>query len=184
MSWLRKSTVHLLSLVLLVSLLGLAVSTSTNLTLSSPQKVERLLDESKLYDSFASYATEQAQKSTGDRSAEATLQKNPAIKDTASTVFSPQLLKQLTDKVLESNYAWLKGETTQPNFVIDLSGAKQDFAQSVGQYVKDRLASLPPCTPIQLAQLPDPANIDYLTLDCRPPTGHGRYYRNPTTNRL
>jgi len=166
--WLRKGFVHLLALVLLLSLLGLAVSTGTNLALSKPSKVEKTLNDSGFYTNFAAYATQQAQKSASNEGADAALQQDPTIKDDASTVFSPQLLKQLTDAVLQGNYAWLQGKTAQPDFAVNLSNAKQDFAKRVGDYVQGRLETLPACTPQQLALLPETSQIDLLAVDCRP----------------
>jgi cation transport regulator ChaB len=166
--WLRKSFVHLLSLILLFSLVSLAVSVGTNLTLSEPTKLEKALDDSKFYDSFATYAAEQTQKIAGHDAAASVQLKDPAIKQAAANVFTPQFLKQTVAKILNSNYDWLKGKTDRPDFAVDLSGAKQVYAASVGGYVKDRLAGLPTCTPAQLAQLPAVANVDWLNIECRP----------------
>lgn len=168
MPWLRKSAVYLLSLVLLVSLIGLAVSTGANITLSKPSKVEQMLEQSRLYDNFASYASEQSQKSLGLDAAPGT-QPDTALKQAASSVFTPEFLKLQARKVIESNYAWLQGKTDKPDFAVDLTDAKQRFAQQAGGYVSDKVSALPACTPAQLAQLSQMAKIDWLNVSCRPP---------------
>jgi len=88
------------------------------------------------------------------------------VQDAAKTAFSRQLVEQSINSVIESNYAWLRGETDTPQFKIDLTDAKQSFAQEVGAYVTTHLASLPVCTNAQLAQM---QNVDPLSMTCRPP---------------
>jgi hypothetical protein len=53
--------------------------------------------------------------------------------------------------------------------VIDLTQAKQTFAQAVGQSARDRLASLPVCTAKQLKAMGANADIDAFSVTCRPP---------------
>jgi hypothetical protein len=171
MKWLRKSSVLFLSLLLFVSLVGTALSVSTNMAFSKPDKVEKWLEESGLYESFSAYITEQSLQEAGSNqdlsSAEGN---NPDIKQAVEASFPAPLLKQSVNSFLEGNYSWLRGETAQPSFVVDLSSAKQNFAEQIGKYVQGRLEKLPVCTNEQLAQIPDPASADPLTITCRPPT--------------
>src|SRR4051794_6614277 len=100
MTWWRKSLVYLLSLVLLISLVGLAVSTGTNVTLSKPAKVEKMLADSGLYNSFALFAAEQVQKTAGHDETAGTIQpQNLVFKQAAADIFSPRFLQQSTNKV-------------------------------------------------------------------------------------
>ncbi len=171
MIWLRKGFVHLLSVLLLVSLVGWALATSANVALS-PANVKSKLSQSKLYDHFIDNAIKSGQKSAGskDQSTEsgAVSLSNPNVQQAAKTAFPPQLLQQSVNTFLDSNYAWLQGKTSQPNFAIDLTAAKQNFAQRVGKYAQIHSASLPICTNAELADIPDPANIDPLASTCRP----------------
>lgn len=169
MIWLRKGFVHLLSTLLLIALLGAALATSANLNLSHPTKIENWLSQSKLYDNFVNTAVTQAQKSTSNNSGSTPLN-ILAVRQAAASAFSPELLQQSVNTFLDSNYAWLQGKTIQPEFTIDLSSAKQSFAKQVGQYTQAHLAGLPVCTNAQLAQIPNPANVDPLSLTCRPPS--------------
>jgi hypothetical protein len=169
MTWVRKSFVHLLSLILLVSLVGGVAAFSASRALAKPN-VQATLKQSKIYDNFGVYVTEQAQKSLAKQQPVAgeIPFDSSSLKQAAKTAFPPQLLEQSVNTFLDANYAWLEGKVDQPKFLIDLSAAKQSFAEQVGQYAKERLAGLQICNPAQLAQLPNPANIDPLTAPCRP----------------
>jgi len=171
MIWLRKGVVHLLALLMLFGLLGTAVSTSLNLNLSSPTKLETWLDQSKLYDHFVAQAVNQAQKSADNQNegADSVSLSDTAVQQAADDAFSPALLKQSVNTFLDSNYSWLQGKTDKPSFNIDLTNAKQTFAQQVGAYVKTHLATLPVCTQQQLSQI-DIHNFDPLNVPCRPST--------------
>jgi hypothetical protein len=164
MIWLRKGLVHLLSLFLLVALIGGALATSAELSLTHPAKLENWLSQSNLYDHFVSNAIDQSQKSTGNQSGSVSLG-DTVVKQAAESAFSTQLLQKDVNTFLDSNYAWLQGKTSTPNFTIDLSGAKQNFANAVGQYVTTYSANLPVCSSAQLAK---DQNIDPLAAVCLP----------------
>src|SRR6185312_16395026 len=163
----RKGLAYLLSLLLLATLLGTAVSVSVNYTLSKPQKAEKYLAQSKLYDHFVAYATDQAKKTEGDNSdlTGSVSLSDAAVQSAAKAAFPPELIQESVNTFLESNYDWLQGKTGSPDFRIYLSSQKQDFAQRVGEYVKMYTAGLPQCTPQQELQ---EAGMDPLAATCRP----------------
>ena len=168
MNGVRNLFLSLIALVLLGSLLGTAYSASINLTLRDPKKVEQWLTQSKLYDNFVANAITQGQKTVGsvDNKDVASLS-DAAIQDAARSTFTQELINSNINTFIESNYAWLEGKTEKPTFIIDLTDAKQTFAQKVGAYVTTYLASLPVCTNAQLAQL---QGVDPLNATCRPAT--------------
>lgn len=170
MMWVRKGFVYLLSLILLLSLVGLALSISFSLTVGRPAKVEGWLVQAKLYDHFAATIADQAQKSYANNGQAANLppDSSAAVRQAAQAAFSPAMLQQDANAFLNSNYAWLEGKVAAPDFRIDLSQAKQSFAQKVGQYVTTRLTNLPLCSATQLGQIPDLQNVNPLSVACRP----------------
>ncbi len=169
MIWARKGLVHLFSLILFVSLIGTALSVSANLAFSHPKKIETWLNNSNLYGQFVSNTTSQAIKAAGSSQNQASLTLgDSAVQQAANASFPTSLFQQSVNTFLESNYAWLEGKTSQPNFTIDLTSVKQSFASQVGQYVLTHMASLPTCTPQQLTQLGAAGNIDPLNITCRP----------------
>lgn len=167
MNGFRKLLLALLGIVLFVSLLGIALSTSSVLTVHNQEKVEQWLGESKLYEHFVSNAVQQGQAAVGSASENnVTSLSDTAVQDAAKSAFSQDLVRKSVSTVIESNYAWLRGETDTPEFTIDLSDAKRSFAEEVGTFTTTHLASLPACTNAQLATL---QNTDPLRATCRPP---------------
>jgi hypothetical protein len=169
MIWLRKATTYFLSVILLLSLLGVALATSADTAFSHPAKIETWLSQSNIYNHFVAQVTSQAQNSTGGNNSSVALT-DVAVQQAAESAFTPQLLQQDASIFLNSNYAWLEGKTSVPNFSINLGPAKQTFAQTVGSYVTTYLNSLPACTTAQLTQLGSVQNADPLSLSCRPAT--------------
>lgn len=168
MNGIKKVFLALFSIVLLGSLLGTAGSTSAVINLTKPKNIENWLSNSKLYDHFVSNATEQGQKSVGaTEDANVTSLSDAAVQDAAKSAFSQALIESNVNKFIDSNYDWLEGKTDKPSFVIDLTSAKQSFAEQVGAYVTQHLTSLPACTdlPSAQAQAADPLNAT-----CRPPS--------------
>ncbi len=166
MNRVRKGIVYLLSLFLLVFLIGTAVSTSSNQTVGKPKQVETYLSQSKLYDHFIAYTTDQAKKSNGDTDLSGSVSlSDAAVQSAAQSAFPPALIQQSINTFINSNYAWLEGKTDTRQFKIDLSSQKQTFAEKVGQYVKTYTAGLPVCasTEAALQQSGDP-----LAATCRP----------------
>jgi hypothetical protein len=167
MIWVRKGFVLLLSLVLFFTLLDGVFAASIDIAISHPTKVETWLNESGLYNSFVTTAIKEASSSANNNSSSSGVSlSDAAVQQAAETVFSPSLIQGYVNTFLNSNYAWLEGKTPSPNFTIDLSSAKQSFAQQVGQKVENYLENLPICTRAQAeaaAQSNDP-----LLLNCRP----------------
>ncbi len=167
MNGFRKLLLVLLGVVLFGSLLGMAVSTSTKLTIYDQEKVEKWLSESKVYDHFVTNAVKQGQAAVGSvsESDDVTSLSDTAVQDSAKIAFSQELVQKSINTVIDSNYAWLRGDISTPEFNINLTDAKQSFAEQVGAYVTANMASLPVCTNAQLAQL---QNVDPLSATCRP----------------
>jgi hypothetical protein len=171
MIWVRKGFVHLLSLILLVSLVGVAFAVSVNINLTHPKKLETWLDQSNFYSGVVTNALHDAQQSaSNDIGAGRVSLSDPSVEQAVRSVFTPQLLKQYTNTLLNSNYAWLEGKTSSPSFTINLAPAKQQLAQQVGQNVKTRLASLPACSATQLTQLQATLDTDPLSIPCLLPS--------------
>lgn len=166
MKWVRRILVYLLSIVLLVSLFGIALSTSVRVSLSHPSKIESWLDQSNLYTNVVSTITDQAQTAIENNVSGGTSISKPVVQEAAQAAFPQSLLKQDIQTFLNSNYAWLEGKTATPSFSINLSGAKQEFAMKVAQSsVATHLANLPTCTAAQTLQL---QSTNPLLLICRP----------------
>lgn len=163
----RKFGVGVCALILFISLLALAFSTSSNIAFTHPKKIETWLNESNLYGAFVENAIDQAERTAGTDQSGGISLSDAAVKHAAEAAFSADVLQKNVNVFIDSNYAWLEGKTATPNFTIDLTEAKESFAQRVGDYVKTYLSGLPVCSDAQLAQL-NPQTTDPLTLQCRP----------------
>jgi hypothetical protein len=168
MNWARKGFVHVLALLLLVSLLAGAATFSIKNGLSQPEKIKDWLSDSRIYDKAVSAALSQAQADSA-KTGDLPIALNSSIaQQAANQSFSVELVQDSTNSIIDANYAWLNGKSPKPEFSIDLSQQKKDFAEKIGQYVTDHLNSLPICNTGQLAQLQIPINS--LTVSCRPST--------------
>lgn len=165
MLWLRNGFVYILSLIFFLCLLFGASSASINVALAHPEKLESWISQSGLYDSVVNTAIKQAQTSTSNNNSSGISLSDPAVQQAAKDAFTTDLLKTSVNTVLNSNYSWLEGKTDKPDFKIDLTTAKQTFAQQVGNHVSTYLSGLPVCTPAQAASL---KNYDPLSVYCRP----------------
>lgn len=163
MQWVRKSFGFLFAVILLTSLISLAASLVLNRNLGNPGPLKQWMAESKIYDNVVASLIADAAKADADR---ATLYNSQAVLQLADRTFTTDLVAQSVGTFLDSNYAWLKGETTEPTFSIDLSKQREAFATEVGGYVEARLTGLPVCSAAQLSQLQIP--VDPLTINCRP----------------
>jgi hypothetical protein len=169
MIWLRRGFVWFLSIILLLSLVGSVATIDVNRAVGSPSKLESLLTGSKIYDSVTASALQQAETSASSNGGAGSVSLNdPLVQQAAESVFSPLLVQTSADTFINNNYDWLTGKKPVPDFKIDLSSAKQSFAQQVGQATQTHLAALPVCSATQLSQLSIP--VDLLSVTCRPAT--------------
>lgn len=165
MNWFRNVVAYFLTILLFSSLFLAVTVTSTNLAFAKPSRIEHWIAQSGLYDSLVSTAIDQAQKSTTNSTAGGVSIKDPAVKQAAEHAFPASRIQNITNTFLDANYAWLQKKTPTPQFKIDLTDAKQQYANDIGTAVTAHLKSVPQCTPAQLLAL---QSTDPLTVTCRP----------------
>jgi hypothetical protein len=167
----RKVIIAFLVGVLFLSLIGGAQAITANIAFSKPDKVETWLKDSGFYDAFVAYSVDQAQKSLhGDTQTTTGSLNDSVIQQAAKSTFTPAFLEKNVKTVIDANYAWLEGKTDKPAFTVDLTNAKQTFADQLAGFTQTYLAKLPACTPEQLAQMGNVQSIDPLSVSCRPAT--------------
>jgi hypothetical protein len=166
MKWVRRIVVCLFSIVLLVSLIGIALATSARVSLMHPNKTENWLNQSNLYANLETTVVNQAQTAIANNVSGGVSISQSVVQQAVQSAFPQSLLKQNVQTFLTSNYAWLEGKTPTPNFKIDLSGVKQEFATKVADAsVLAHLTGLPTCTAAQTLQL---ESANPLLLSCLP----------------
>jgi hypothetical protein len=161
MQFLRKPILVLTAAILPILLFATAFDFGVLRVVGSPIPVKKILSDSGIYGSVVSGALDQAQK-TSSAGGEVTLT-DPAIKKAAQESFSPQVVQNSSEKVIDGIYNWLDGKTAQPDFNVDLTNVKTTFAEKIGQAATDRAAALPKCTA-------PPASTDPFSVTCLPPS--------------
>ncbi len=162
----RRASYHatgvLHKLLLVVLPLVFAIAT----LLSTPKYIEQALRESRAYDQFVTAVIDNSQQQTTDPVAKELLAQ-PEIQAAAQKAFPPSLLQSLTENVINGVFAWAQGKTTEPEFRIDLTNAKNSLSTNIAAYAEKRANTLPACTLQQLRELP--GEIDLLQIPCLPP---------------
>jgi hypothetical protein len=131
-----------------------------------PDTVKRLVAESGMYDSVVPNILHQTQSiSTAYGNIPVS---DPAIKKAANVALSPRYIQQNTEIVIDNIYDWLDGKIAQPNFKIDLSGAKTLFANNIADSLQKRLSALPACSLAESRNIALSGTYDAYNASCLP----------------
>jgi len=163
MSFARRSLV-VLATTAFVILLYLSVMATAGAVIFKSGNVKSWLKDSGAYQKFVDAAIKSIPQENTASQSEQNLFSQPAVQNIAKTAFTPQLLESSTENFIDGTFTWLEGKSTKPTFNIDLSGAKQSFANGIGTYAQDRYNALPVCA---RGQVPDTSDI--LAISCRVP---------------
>lgn len=128
----------------------LAVDLGVVHELSNPNNIKKIVAESGIYNNVLTTALSQKDdqgnpttiKIDGDEVAT----NDPLIIAAANRALPPSLIQQNVEQVIDSFNAWTNSQTATPQFKVDLTAAKADFASDVASGLQAKLASLPACT--------------------------------------
>jgi hypothetical protein len=162
MSRVRKVVISVLAIILVISLFGLSFGTSFDLAFHSPNHLKTWATASDFYDSVVAKASSDTASNISNPKLLSGL--DPIIKQSVVKVFPKSQLNQYIDTIINSNYAWLKGKTSTPNFTINVSSQKAAFANSIGNYVANQYQGLPKCS---LSQIVSQITANPFNLACR-----------------
>ncbi|MES2971733.1 MAG: hypothetical protein V4702_05425 [Patescibacteria group bacterium] len=151
------------SYLLRFTLLALAIIVGLIAVFGTPGPIKKALENSGIYDSFIDNILKESQKqqTAGDIPVE-----RQEVVVAAKTAFQPDFLRGSTEDVIDSTYDWLNKKASKPEFRIDLTGPKQKFVNSLGDYAVERAKSLPACTLQQLIELR--STVDPFNAPCLP----------------
>ncbi len=144
MQFLRKLLLVLIAPIFTIVLYVTAIDVGFVHTASQPTTIKKILSDSGIYTSVVSGLLDQS-KHVSNGGKDVSLS-DPVVRDAAEKTFSPQFIQKNTETVIDSTYRWLDGKTPLPDFQIDLTPVKADFATNVAQGLADKLAKLPACT--------------------------------------
>jgi hypothetical protein len=92
---------------------------------------------------------------------------DPNVKQAAEQALSPAFFQRSVEGVIDGSFHWLDGQKTKPDFNVDVLSVKQNFADNLGSYFKQRYQALPVCANGAL-----PSSTDLLKINCRPSDGN------------
>lgn len=138
----------LIGLLLPLILFGLAIDEAVMQTVGKASSVKKILVDSNAYSTIIPAVLEQNKNGAlGGENGQGGLNlSDPDVKAAAQRIFTPQFLQQNTEAVIDSVYRWLDGKTPQPDFRIDLSSLKGQFAIEAGRVAQVKAARLPRCS--------------------------------------
>lgn len=166
MSTPKKFLYHFVGLLFKICLVVLPVVFAVTLVFGSPDSIEKALKESRVYDQFVTVVLDSSKEQATEPGAQQLLN-DPGIRAAIEESFPAELLERSTTTVIGGVFAWLQGDTPEPQFVVDFTEAKTSLITNLKEVAEKRAAGLPECTVEQLQTL-DP-NTDFLSLPCRPP---------------
>lgn len=162
MHFVRKALLVLITPFFLILLYTTAIDVGFVRVGTHPATIKHILAESGVYQSVVPGLLDQAKTISGG-GGDVNLG-DPLIKSSAAATFTPQFVQTNAETVLDGTYDWLNGKTPVPDFQIDLTSAKINFANNVSKLVADRLGSLPACTTSAEIE-----GFDAMTSACLPP---------------
>lgn len=165
----RRAGLAVTSVLFVILLFASANSTVSPFVFANSNKVKQIVHDSGVYDTATNALIDESTKNIQENSGELDLSvpiNEPAIQQAARDALTPMVLQTNTETFIDSMYHWLDGETTQPDFRLDLSQSKQAFVDGVGRYAENRAATLPACSAAQLQALD---TTDVFAIPCMPP---------------
>lgn len=167
MSVLKKVSLIFSAYLLKLTLFGLALVFAASAVLGTPDTIKTSLEEAGTYNEVVVSLLASAEAEQGADEQSLPLDR-PEIRAAAEAAFSPELLQQSANSFIDGIYGWLDGNTEEPQFRVDFSGAKQSFIERVADYGATRLAGLRACTAQENFELAN-QTLDPFTATCRPP---------------
>lgn len=166
MSTAKKILYHFVGFLFKLGLIVLPLVFAVAVVFGSPASIEKALKESRVYEQFVTIVLDNSEKQAADSDAKQLLS-DPEVRAAIEKSFPSSLLERSTSTVIGGVYAWLQGDTPEPQFAIDFSEAKNSLVANLTDVAKRRASGLPECTLAQLQTLNQ--NTDLLSLPCRPP---------------
>lgn len=109
--------------------------------------IKSALDRSGIYQSVVEDALKQAEAGQGESEPGSIPLDRPEVQNIIKTAASPELLQTKTENVLDAVYAWVRGETPELAFSLEVGDIKAGLANGIEQYAIQYASSLPKCAP-------------------------------------
>jgi protein-S-isoprenylcysteine O-methyltransferase Ste14 len=163
---LKKIALGILSPLFIFLLFATAFDIGFVRTATHPVTVKKLVSESGIYNSVIPNVLQQTKSiSTGYGDIPVT---DPALQKAANVALPAPYIQQNTEMAIDNLYDWLNGKIAQPNFRIDLSGAKTLFANNIADALQKRISALPVCTLAESRAITASGSFDAYNATCLP----------------
>jgi hypothetical protein len=113
----------------------------------NPEPIKKALERSGIYQTVVENALTQTQEEQGAAAIGSIPLDRPEIQNVIKTAASPELLQAKTENALDAVYAWLRGETPELAFSLELGDVRANLANGIEQYAVQYASSLPACAP-------------------------------------
>lgn len=161
----KKSMLGLCVPLLVIVLYVFGVALGLYQVFSTPDAIKGALRDSGIYQSVVGDVLKQAQKGQPAEGQEGGIPlDNPQVQSLIQSAASPELLQTQAEGALDSAYAWLRGETLNLAFTVELGDAKTKLADELGKFLEQNLAGLPACAPGSASG----QNLDPFNATCLP----------------
>jgi hypothetical protein len=157
MNFMRAILASLLSLVCTLAVSAFVTLQTLETTALDRTEVKGWLDKSGTYNNLldtvlsTNTAAQQELNSTGSSIVTA-----DDIKTALGQTMDTTYVKQSTEKVVDSTYNWLDGQTSTISFEINTTAKKDEFTKNLSSVLEPQLAKLPPCMSIAQFQSNNP----------------------------
>ena len=163
---LRKLGLWLTGGFLRFLLLAAAIVGTVVMVFGTSTHIKQVLKDSNVYGTFVDGVIQEIRKNPETKTDASLPINDPIFQQSIKNSFTPEFLQATTENVVDGTYNWLTGKVKQPDFRIDITTQKQQFASSIGDYAVVKLNALPVCTRTQLLQMI--GDIDPFNAVCRP----------------
>ena len=143
MNFLRKSLLVILAPLLFLLLYAAALDFGVLTIAGQPTGVKKIIANSGVYQTIVPDALAQAKQASGS-GAQIPLDQQ-VILNAAAQAFTPQVVQRSAETAIDGLYDWLNGKVAEPDFTIDLTPVKANFATAVGKAAEKQAAGLPAC---------------------------------------
>lgn len=131
----------------------------TSLVLQRDDAITSWLEQGQVYERFPTVVAEQlTAKPAQPGQDEGVGVETEELEKVVREAFPPEVLSEYGQRVADGIYAWLRGESDKPEFLIDLEERRPQIESSIGNLIIEKLANAPVCGPqVDLTEY-DPLN--------------------------
>lgn len=94
---------------------------------------------------------------------------DPRVKKIVSQAVPSELLEEQATQFLDAVYGWVRGDTANLQFRVDLSSVKTNLVEDLSVYADERASTLPDCTNPAELNVFELESFDVFSIDCVPP---------------